>query len=32
MIYFSFYFECAEYGVELGKIGENSVQNIGHYK
>ena len=30
MIYFSFYFECAEYGMELGTISENSVQNIGH--
>ena len=32
MMYFSFYFECAEYWVELGTISENSVQNIGHYK
>ena len=30
MIYFSFYFQCAEYWVKLGTIGKNSVQNIGH--
>ena len=31
-MYFSFYIEFTEYGVELGTIGKNSVQNIGHYK
>ena len=30
MIYFSFYFQCAEYWVKLGTIGKNSVQYIGH--
>ena len=30
MIYFSFYFQYAEYWVKLGTIGKNSVQNIGH--
>ena len=31
-MYFSFYFEFAEYGVELGTFEENLVQNIGYYK
>ena len=31
-MYFSFYFEFAEYEVELGTFSKNLVQNIGHYK
>ena len=28
MMYFSFYFKCAEYWVELGTISKNSVQTL----
>ena len=31
-MFFSSNIEFTENGVELGTIGKNSVQNIGHYK